>query len=209
MDPLLWIYLAAWCASLAFSVTLILARSSGYVITQRAYWKILFQPWKVCTFLLAWLGITLIAPYTGDPTWDYIDATFMSFLSYLTAPWSLGVLVRFIRGDRQVARAFVALNVWMFSASWSYDLYNLWKSGNYPLTWWTNIILSSILYGAAGVLWSLDWRPNRGVTLAFLHPDWPSHDLPPAFRKIFWYALPWMLLAAGMMVPFLWRQVFG
>lgn len=33
--------------------------------------------WKVVTFLIATIAMTVIAPYTGDPTWDYVDAPLM------------------------------------------------------------------------------------------------------------------------------------
>ena len=44
------------------------------------------------TFVVATAGITLIAPYSGDPTWDYVDSVFMSVLAFATAPWVVGRL---------------------------------------------------------------------------------------------------------------------
>jgi len=48
-------------------------------------------------FLIALSAIVILAPYTGDPTWDYFDAAFMSILTYITAPWSVGTLFRFLK----------------------------------------------------------------------------------------------------------------
>ena len=66
--------------------------------------------------------ITLIAPYTGDPTWDYFDALFMSVLAFTTAPWTVGTLYRVVQSQLPARQGFVAFGVGMFSASWSYDL---------------------------------------------------------------------------------------
>lgn len=54
----------------------------------------LLVPWKILTFSVAAFGITIVAPYTHDPYWDYPVALIMSFLTFTTAPWSLAVLYR-------------------------------------------------------------------------------------------------------------------
>ncbi len=66
---------------------------------------------------VATTGITLIAPYTGDPTWDYVDALFMSVLAFTTAPWTVGALYRVVQRKLPAQQGFVAFCVWMFSAS--------------------------------------------------------------------------------------------
>jgi len=43
-------------------------------LLSRSYGEFLLVPWRMTTFIIALLGIYVIAPYTGDPTWDYIDA---------------------------------------------------------------------------------------------------------------------------------------
>ena len=40
--------------------------------------------------------------------------------------------------------------------------------------------------------------------LAFTQKDWPSPTDTPVFNKIFWYALPLMILVTAMMLPFIW-----
>jgi len=50
-----------------------------------------------------------LAPYSGDPTWDYADAAFMCILTYITAPWAVGVLYRFRRFHPDLKAVYVAL----------------------------------------------------------------------------------------------------
>jgi hypothetical protein len=76
----------------------------------------------------------------------------MSALTFATAPWSVGVLYLAARGQAPRWKAFVAVCCWLFSASWSYDLYLVLRDGYYPLAWWSNLVLSSCLYASAGLL---------------------------------------------------------
>jgi hypothetical protein len=59
----------------------------------------------------------------------------------------------------------MAACLWLFSASWSYDLYRFARDGQYPATWSENLLASSILYALAGLLWNLEWATERGMTL--------------------------------------------
>ncbi len=63
---------------------------------------------------------------------------------------------------------------------------------------------SSVLYILAGMLWNLEWRPARGVTLGFMEEDWPEPVHAGGFAKLVWFALPIMLLVSALIVPFLW-----
>jgi hypothetical protein len=65
----------------------------------------LFQDWKIVTFIISAIGLTVIAPYTGDPTWDYVDAAFMSILTYTTAPWVVGTIYLTLRGKTMMVQA--------------------------------------------------------------------------------------------------------
>ena len=146
----------------------------------------------------------VIAPYSGDPTWDFFDAFFMSVLTYLTAPWALGAIVNVVKRKLGPSQAFVAFCFWMFSASWSYDLYLVLRDGAYPITWFSNIFASSVLYISAGLFWSLDWIPGRGVTFAFLEDGWPYSTSESSFPKIVWFALPFMALVSFLIIYFFW-----
>ncbi len=158
-------------------------------------------------FAIAFAGFFLVAPHSGDPTWDQVDASFMSLLAFATAPWSVGVLWRALRGLVPRGLAWVAACVWGFSASWSYDLYILLRDGFYPGAWWSNAIASSVLYAAAGLLWSLDARDasrGGGATFAFLEPEWPrvGAKLP---RRVLWLAAVFVVMVVAMMAPFFYE----
>jgi len=181
-----------------------LLRPERYAIASRAYWRYLAAPWKLATFAIAAAGITLIAPYTGDPTWDYYDALLMSVLTFATAPWAVGTLWRALRRRASPAQAFVALCLMLLSASWCYDLYLLARDGMYPDTWWANMAASSVLYVLAGMLWNLEWRAPRGATFGFLEADWPNPAAGGEIRPLLRYALPLMVLASLLILPFLW-----
>jgi hypothetical protein len=200
------LYFAAWVAASVVAGSLMLRHPSSYALFNRIYWRGLLAPWKLVTFFVATCGITLIAPYTGDPTWDYSDALFMSVLAFTTAPWAVGALYRVAQRKLPEQQGFVAFCVWMFSASWSYDLYLLVRDGFYPVTWLANLFASSLLYLSAGLFWSLQWTAETGITFAFTDPDWPQHPTDSPFGKIFWAALLFMGLVSAMILPLLWRS---
>ncbi len=202
-----FVYIACWVtACLAAGAELALKRRS-YALFTRAYWRFVARGWKVATFAVALAFFVVAAPHTGDPTWDWIDASFMSVLTFATAPWSVGVMVRGVRRKLPRRQMFVAGCVWMFSASWSYDLYILLRDGFYPPTWSSNIVASSVLYACAGMMWSLELRPGRGLTFAFLEPEWfETHAGGSSFRVIA-FALVFMALVAAMMLPFVWELI--
>lgn len=168
------------------------------------YWFGLFQKWKVATFVFGFFGIVLAAPYTGDPTWDYVDAAFMAAFAYTTAPSATGVLYRAMRGRAPWYTTYTAVCVWMFSVSWSYDIYLLWRDGHYPLTWWSNIIASSILYLLAGMFWNLEEVEGRGVVFGFMMPEWPNIEASAQFNsRILIIALPIMIVVSAIIGSFL------
>jgi hypothetical protein len=179
------------------------SRRRDIELFNRTYWLMLFQRWKVATFIMSSVTFTVMAPYTGDPTWDYIDASFMSILAYTTAPWVVAIVYRTFRERRSWGILYAAICVWMFSASWSYDGYLVLRDGEYPFTWLPNIFASSVLYLSAGLFWSLEWRDGRGVHFGFTESGWPQLPNAATFNKVLWYALPFMLLVAAMIIPFL------
>ncbi|MDR3353067.1 MAG: hypothetical protein LBO00_08755 [Zoogloeaceae bacterium] len=197
-------YLFCWISACLVAVGIFVRRAGGLEITRRAYWRFLLRPWKLITFAIASLGLMGIAPYTGDMTWDAFDAAFMSALTFATAPWAVGVLYRTLRGQASLAAAYVAACAWMFSASWSYDLYLLLRDGAYPETWAANIGASSILYCAAGLLWNLEDREGWGVIFAFMAEPWPPDARADGFARVVWFALPFMLLAGIAILSFVW-----
>lgn len=209
MDPDLRIYLAAWlgfcvaCAAYAWRARRDLAtRYAGYGDSLR-------EPWKLGTFALATASFVIVAPWTGDPTWDWFDALFMSVLTYLSAPWAVGVLFLALSGRAPRLHAPLAACAWMFSASWSYDLYILLRDGVYPVSWAANIAAASVLYASAGLLWNLERHPVRGVIFAFMREGWPRPVGPGTLRAIVWAAAPFVLLVAATVAWFLWEFLRG
>jgi hypothetical protein len=148
----------------------------------------------LATFLSGAALITWVAPYTGDPTWDRFDGGFKSIFCFSTAPWAVGALFLFVRGKASWIEAYVAVCAWLFSASWSYDLYLVWRDGAYPSTWYPNLYASSFIYLCAGLFWNLEWRHGRGVIFSFMNDQWPSR--PEAS-----FPLRFSLYAAILAIP--------
>jgi hypothetical protein len=207
MDPFFIIYTICWISACLLAMLLYVRDRSSFSLSKSNYWQFIYKPWKIITFFVATTGMVLIAPYTGDPTWDYFDAFFMSALTYLTAPWSIGSLYLAVKRRKDLSQAFVAFCLWIFSASWSYDLYLLLKNGYYPVTWFSNIFASSVLYISAGLFWNLDWIPGRGVTFAFLEENWPQSASAATFSKIYWVALLFMIFISFLILYFFWFKV--
>lgn len=197
------LYVAAWISACLHALWLLVRHRSTVELLQRRYWHFLLQGWKIVSFILAATILTVVAPYTNDPTWDYVDALAMSLLTYTTAPWAVGTLSRAVKRRASWVKAYVAFCVWLFSASWFFDLYILIRDGSHPTYWLENMFLSSVLYICAGLMWSLEWRETRGVVLQFTEPHWPERVAESRFTKIFWYALPFMVIAAAVIAPFL------
>ncbi|MGD8371134.1 MAG: hypothetical protein PVG64_09270 [Syntrophobacterales bacterium] len=196
-------YTLSWSLACLAAIILMFRHRSVIELFQSRYWRFLLQGWKISTFVFAAAGLIVIAPYTGDPTWDYVDASFMSILTFATAPWAVGILYLAIRGKAMATKVYVAICIWMFSASWSYDLYLILRDGAYPDTWLPNIFASSVLYVSGGLLWNLEWKEGRGVIFGFMEPTWLEVTDNRVFRKIVWFALPFMILATAMIIAFL------
>ena len=202
MSTFIFIYLVCWVFACLIALVLYMRDKNSYALSHATYWRFLFVRWKVITFLIAATGMTVIAPYTGDPTWDYTDALFMSVLTFLTAPWSIGSIYKVLKKEIPFQQGFVAVCLWMFSASWSYDFYLLIRDGKYPATWFANIFASSALYLLAGLLWNLEYRQGRGAIFSFMEADWPNPANNVVFPKILWFALPIMALVTALILFF-------
>jgi hypothetical protein len=204
MAPFFKAYIVCWVAACGVALYFFIKERENIGLSRAAYWRFIFKPWRLITFAIACLGMIIIAPYTGDPTWDYFDAFFMSTLTYLTSPWSIGALYNAGKGRLKLSHAYVAICIWMFSASWSYDIYLVLRDGAYPTTWFSNIFASSVLYISAGLFWSLDFIQGKRVTFAFMEKNWPDSTSDSPFSKIVWYTLPFMALVSFLILYFFW-----
>lgn len=204
MAPTFQLYIAAWSAACVAALAMFLRQPGAFAIGRRDYWHFLTEPWKVATFIAGAALITLVAPYTGDPTWDYADGFFMSVFCYTTAPWVVATLHAAAQRQARPAELYVAVCAWLFSASWSYDIYLVWRDGDYPFTWLPNLFASSVIYLCAGLFWNLEHHPGRGVLFAFMRPGWPSRPAKFALWKLALYAAIFALPAIWAVAMFLW-----
>lgn len=193
------IYLLFWLSAVLVACCLVLRNKEVYAFFDRPYWVFLFEPWKLTTFAIATLGITLAAPYSGDPTWDIPDSIIISILTYIIAPWSVGTLYRNVKAKMFKAQFFVAL-CFFFVPCWAYDLYILLRDKMYPSTWCENLFISGGIVFLAGLFWNLVWQEDRGVTFAFTRDEWPPQQRTP-FKKVIWLCF---LLAAPVVASVGW-----
>ena len=198
------LYTAAWISACLAAGYLMARHHATLELFHRRYRRFLMQRWKVLSFVVAGTSLAVVAPYTNDTTWDYVDALVMSVLTFATAPWVVGTLYRVLKRRSAWVNGYVAACVWLFSASWFYDLYIVLRDGAYSPYWLPNLFLSSLLYLSAGLLWSLEWTRERGVVFQFVVPHWPERDAETSFCRILPYTLPFVIVGAAVIVPFLY-----
>lgn len=199
---LAWIYVAGYLTACLAAALVAWRDRATLALLGPAYRAFLLRPWKVATFAVAALGLVLVAPYTGDFTWDYVDAGFMAALTFATAPWAVGVYYLAWKRRAPATHVFVALCAHLFSASWSYDLWLLHKFGTYPETWLVNLIASTTLYVAGGLFWNLDWDAARGQVFAFWDPGWPAANPDATFGRVALPACAFMGVIATVVAAF-------
>ena len=203
MEPFFKYYIATWSVACLVALGLLLRDPAAFAIGRRSYWHFLGEPWKLATFIAGAALITLVAPYTGDPTWDYVDGLFMSVFCFTTAPWVVAILFFTVRRQATWTEAYVVLCSWLLSASWSYDIYLVWRDGHYPSTWFANLCASSVIYLAAGLFWNLEWQRGRGVIFSFMRDGWPSRPAESAFFRLVGYAAIFAVPAIAAVLMFM------
>jgi hypothetical protein len=89
----------------------------------------------------------------NDPPWDIGLSLIMAAATYLTAPTVVhDLLVR----RRVTVRSVV---FWLGSTSVIFDVRQLARTGRWQYEWTLpNFLASSVLYAAAGLVWTVDWR---------------------------------------------------
>lgn len=201
-------YIALW-ASFCLVAIVILAIDRRRLLPEwRVYFRFLCMPWKLCVFAPAFLFVTFAGPYTDDETWDVVTGAGMSLLTFLTAPWSIGLMYQVLTGRRPLRYLVVASALLFFSSSWFYDGYLLLRDGAYTPRWWANLILSSIIYTAAGLLWNLeakerlDFMEHSDFRFSFVRPDWPQRSSDTRFVPLLPLLVPLVLIAAYVIVAF-------
>ncbi|MDA8107706.1 MAG: hypothetical protein M0015_03630 [Betaproteobacteria bacterium] len=107
------------------------------------------RPWKLATLALGVALLVLGALTDQAPDWDVPVSLVMAFLAYLTAPWSLRVIL-----ERRWRQWPAMLFVTWFSVDGSYALY--WHFRNpavLGLMREANFFASLPLYGLCGLVW--------------------------------------------------------
>jgi hypothetical protein len=73
-------------------------------------------------------------------------------------------------------------------------------------------MLSPFIYGAAGLLWNLEakdsgnFRDRWDYRLSFVRADWPSRPLDTRFGPLVLVSIPFILIAAFVLVAFVgWK----
>lgn len=193
------IYLTTWVVLLVLSIGLMLFQPSLYEICTQAYWAFLLQPWKLFTFSTALALITFVAPYSGDPTWDYFDSIIISCLTFVVAPWTVGVFFLSFRNRQFDKRLLIAACLFL-TPCWFYDLYILLKDHAYPPTWVSNLFLSGPIVALAGLFWNLSWHPEVGTHFSFSQSPWISDEVTP-FGKVL---LPALVIAIPVVAMVMW-----
>ena len=107
------------------------------------------RPWKLFTLAIGIALLIVGSFYYKAPDWDIPISFIMAILAYLTAPWSLRVIL-----ERQWRRWPVMLFVTWFTVDGCYAIYwafkdpvalEMMRAANFPA--------SLSLYGMCGILW--------------------------------------------------------
>lgn len=107
------------------------------------------RPWKLATLATGIALLILGSHYTPAPDWDVPISLIMAICTYLTAPWSMRVLLE----RRWREWPLMLLAVW-FSVDGCYFLYWSWADpAVLPLMREANFWASLSLYGICGVIW--------------------------------------------------------
>ena len=94
------------------------------------YSTYLTGPWKLAIFAPAFIFVICAGRFTDDETRDVVTGGGMALLTFLTAPWCVGMVYQVLAGRRPPRYLFVAVGLLLFSSSWFYDGYLLLRDGS-------------------------------------------------------------------------------
>lgn len=200
--PLLPWYVAGWVMFCAVAAAVVFRDREVLHRGWRAYWGYLTVPWKLAVFVPAFLFVSFGGRFTDDETWDVVTGGGMSLLTFFTAPAFVGIVYQVFAGRRPARYLIVAVALLLFSSSWFYDGYLLLRDGRYTSRWWSNLMLSPVIYLAAGFLWNLEARGGVLPSFGFTRPDWPARPADSGFLPIVIGAIPLVLVAGFFLVAF-------
>jgi hypothetical protein len=211
ISPFFVKYTVAWVSFCLIAVLILVLDRKPLVLECREYWRFLSVPWKLFLFVPAFFFVTFAGRFTNDESWDFGTGSGMAILTFLTAPWAIGLIYQVLVGRRPIRYLVVAIALLLFSSSWFYDAYLLWRDGVYTPRWAGNLMLSPFIYAAAGMLWNLEARDRGdfhqpGVRFSFAKEDWPSRPVDTRFGPLVMVSIPFIVIAAFVLVAFVgWR----
>jgi hypothetical protein len=108
----------------------------------------LIRPWKLATFAIGLALLLIGADYYRAPDWDYSISVIMAFLTYVTAPWSVRVIIT--RNWRMMPLGLLCYYVSVDGCYWLY-----WSAVKPAalIMREANFYASSCLYWLCGVIW--------------------------------------------------------
>lgn len=194
------IYLSLWTTITAIALVCVVI-DRQIAADQARYLSFLCMPWKIAVLVPAALFVTFAGQFAFDDTWDVVTGGGMSLLTYLTAPWAVGVAYLVATGQRPLRHAFIALVACLFSASWFYDGWLLLRDGYYTPMWLPNLLLSPFIYVAGGALWNLEVDSEGKPIFGFFRKDWPAPPRSPQVsRRLAVVCLPPIVVVATVLV---------
>jgi hypothetical protein len=208
ISPFFVKYIAIWISFCLVAVFILVMDRKRLLPEWHKYLSFLCVPWKLWLFVPAFLFVTFAGRYTNDETWDCVTGSGMSILTFFTAPWSVGLIYQVMIGRRPLRYLVVAIALLLFSSSWFYDAYLLWRDSAYTSRWVGNLILSPIIYLAAGMLWNLEVKDNsdfldrHNYRFSFVRSNWPSRPADTRFAPLIPALIPLTLIAAFVLVAF-------
>ncbi|MCV9964232.1 hypothetical protein OIU34_20310 [Pararhizobium sp. BT-229] len=199
-------YLFVWASVTAIALVVAIA-DRRVAADLRPYLKFLCMPWKIAVLVPAALFVTFAGRFAFDDTWDTVTGGGMSALAYLTAPWAVGTAYLVAVRQRPLHHGVIAVVTCLFSASWFYDAWLLYRDGYYSPMWLPNLLLSPFLYVAGGLLWNLEVDADGRSMFGFFRKDWPAR---PEHRQTGrWLALvclpPVLVVATVLLFCVTWR----
>jgi hypothetical protein len=201
MSPFFLGYTALWIVFCSIAGCIAVSERKCLASDCRHYVQFLCVPWKLMVFVPALLFVTFAGHFTNDETWDMVTGGGMALLTFLTAPWAIGVIYQALRGKRSLRFAVIAVALCLFSTSWFYDSYLFLRDGHYTSRWLGNLMLSPVMYLMAALLWNLE-ADGAWPTFSFLRDNWPEPPADQRFGPLFIVAFPLIASAGVALVSF-------
>lgn len=204
---LIYIYLISWIILVFIWLISIFINRKTLLLFKIEYVNFLLKKWKIVIFFIAFILLCIIADLWLDPTWDIPETIIMSILTYYTAPYSVWAIFRYIRWiNKNFSEFYISIILLFFSSAWFYDLYvYLYLLWEYPLTAFSNLLLSPFFYLFAWMIWNLAYIEWKGVVFLFSETKWIHlENINNSFCKISIYLLPVILF----MVVIFWYFIY-